>query len=132
MDQMDIFANASRLKLRFATTVGQISVEDLWDLPLTSESKVNLNSIAKGLAKELRESSEDDFVGDKTVKTTTIELKFDIVKHIIDVRRAEAEAKKLATAKKAQNEKILAIIAKKQDESLEGKSVEELMSMLGE
>jgi len=125
---MDIFANASRLKLRFATTVGQISVEDLWDLPLTSETKVNLNGIAKGLAKELRESNEDDFVGDKTAKTTTIEL----VRYIIDVRRAEAEAKKLATAKKAQNEKILAIIAKKQDESLEGKSVEELMSMLGE
>ena len=129
---MDIFANASRLKLRFATAVGQISVEDLWDLPLTSENKVNLNGIAKGLAKELRESNEDDFVGDKTAKTTTIELKFDIVKHIIDVRRAEADAKKLATAKKAQNEKILAIIAKKQDESLEGKSVEELMAMLGE
>ena len=127
---MNMFETASRLALRFNTTVGQITVEDLWQLPLTSASKVCLNGIAKGLAKELRESNEDNFVGDKTPTTTTLELKFDIVKHIIEVKLEEANTKKLATAKKEQDALILSIIAKKQNEALEGKSVEELMKML--
>jgi hypothetical protein len=57
---MDIFEKASREKLRFSTSQGQFSVEDLWNLPLTSPSgrSVNLYDIANGLNKELKESQK--------------------------------------------------------------------------
>ena len=127
---MDIFEKASRGKIRFSTSVGQISTEDLWELPLTSESKVSLNGIAKGISKELRESDEDNFVGDKTPATATLELKLEIVKHVIEVKIEEANAKKSAASKKERKESIMSIIALKQQEEMMGKSVEELTKML--
>lgn len=46
---MSIFEQASREKVRFQTQVGQVSVEDLWELPLSSKAnKPNLDDIAKG------------------------------------------------------------------------------------
>ncbi len=44
-----MFEKASRLKLRIATAMGQLTVEDLWDLNLAT-----LNAIAKGLNKQLK------------------------------------------------------------------------------
>ena len=48
---VNIFEQASRNKLRFDTNIkGVISTEDLWDLPLTSDTgRVNLDDIAKAL-----------------------------------------------------------------------------------
>ena len=55
-----MFEQASRLKLRFTTARGSLSVEDLWDLPLTSTTgKPNLDDIAKSLNRELRATSEE-------------------------------------------------------------------------
>lgn len=127
----NIFETATRNKLRFATPVGQISTEDVWTLPLTSTSKPSLNSIAKGLAKKLRESDEDNFVGEKSTDTTILELKLDIVKHIIEVRLNDKKLKENAKETKERNDLILSIISKKQNEALESKSIEELTKMIG-
>ncbi len=129
---INIFETATRNKVRFRSSVGALSVEDLWVLPLTSKTKVNLNSIAKALSKELRESSEDNFVGEKSPNTTTIELKLDIVKHIICVKLEDIEKRKVNKSKKEQKNIILDIIAKKQNQELEGKSIAELMKMVEE
>lgn len=50
---MSIFQQASRSKLRFATQLGNLSTEDLWDLPLTSVKGVSLKSIATDLQKQI-------------------------------------------------------------------------------
>lgn len=62
--------------------------------------------------------------------TTELELKFNIVKHIIDVKVAELEARKDAAEKRAKKQKLMELISKKQDAELEGKSVDELMKEL--
>lgn len=128
-----MFEQAARLKVRFSTAMGPLNVEDLWDLPLTATRKpyVNLNDIAKGLNRELKDADDDNFV-DRAASTTNTELKlkFDIVKHIIDVRLAENETARLAVEKRAKRDRILELIAKKQDESLAAKSVEELTEMV--
>ena len=41
----DLFAKATRDKVKFVTVKGEISIEDLWDLPLTSEKGFDLDSI---------------------------------------------------------------------------------------
>ena len=51
---MNIFEQASRLKLTFSTNKGQLSVEHLWDLSLDS-----LDTLAKGVNRELKASEEE-------------------------------------------------------------------------
>lgn len=125
-----MFEKASRLKLRFTTTKGMLTVEDLWDLPLTSQRGISLDGIARGLYHEVNESKEISFVIKETDADTELKLMFDIVKHVIKTRLEESENKRLARARKEKKEKILEIIAKKQDGELEGKSIEELTALI--
>lgn len=129
---MDLFEKAARWKLRFPTPVGQATVEDLWDLPLTSNKArtANLNDIAKGLNRQLKTEGEEDFVNPAAETNKELKASFEIVKHVIAVKIRERDAAEKAQETKAKKARILEIIAKKQDEALEGKSEEELRSLL--
>lgn len=130
---MNNFESASRLKLRFDTPQGVVCVEDLWVLPLTTanETKASLDSIARALHKELK-SAEDtiSFVTAAKAVETTTQLKFDLVKHIIDVRLAENEVKTTQRENALKKQKLLEILARKQDAALEGASLEELKAQI--
>lgn len=128
-----MFWKASRLKLRFSSPQGNLSVEDLWDLPLTSTRAniANLNSIAKEVSRELKASGEEDFVNPVSAIDETLQLKLDIVKQIIHVRQAENEEARAAADRRDKKARILELIAKKQDQELESKSEAELREMIG-
>lgn len=126
---MDEFLEGSRRKLRFDSTVGQLAIEDLWDLPLTSAKGVSLDRLAVGLSKRLREGTES-FVEAETQLNEELTLRFNIVKQIIDIRLAERDAAKAAKEKAEKKQKILAILERKQDMALENASAEELQSIL--
>jgi hypothetical protein len=130
---MNIFEKASRDKLRFATHRGSVSVEDLWDLPLSSMTgKVNLDEIAISLHKQLRSTDVMSFVDDKATADPTIQLRFDIVKHVIETRKAE-NAKVLSDRAKAEKKQvILAALARKRESAIETASEEDLQKMLSE
>jgi hypothetical protein len=124
-----MFEKAARIALRFDSSVGQISVEDIWQLPLTSKTgRANLDDLARGLHNELKSGNDISFVTEVKADDLT-QLKFDIVKHIIDVRLAENS--KLATlqANREKKQQILAIIATKENESLAGQSLEDLRKL---
>jgi hypothetical protein len=122
-----MFETASRLKLRFDTSKGQLAVEDLWDLPLTSNTgKANLDDVARGLHRQLKNGDDVSFVERSQKSDEMVQLKFDIVKHVIDVRLAENDAAALARSNKEKKQQIQAIIAQKENESLMGASLEEL------
>ena len=126
----NIFETATRLKVRFASPVGRLTVEDLWTLPLTSTTgKANLNDVARTISKELKTQDEEDFVGTTTTDPTET-LKLDIVKHIISVRKDENKAKEEARVTESQNALIKQLIAEKKNEELKGKSLEELEAMV--
>ena len=126
-----MFEKSSRAKLRFETSKGQLTVEDLWDLPLTGTAgKINLDDIAIALNKQLKSSDDVSFVNQDKKSDATIQLKFDVVKHIIEVRIAENDARSAARANEDQKQVILALIAKKQNENLESLSLEELQKMV--
>ena len=127
-----MFEKAARLKLRFDTSIGQLSVEDLWDLPLTHRNRTNLDDIAIALNKQLKNSDTVSFVVPDRKSDETIQLRFDLVKHIIAVRLVELKAADEAKTRAEKKQKILAIIADKQDESLKGMSAEDLQKMLAD
>lgn len=127
-----MFEQATRLKMRFDSPQGRLSVEDLWDLPLTSAraNQANLNNIAKGISRQLKDESEEDFVNPKSKANETLQLALDLVKHVISTKQAEAEASRLLNERKDKKAKLLELIAKKQDQALEGKPLEELQAMV--
>lgn len=127
-----MFEKASRLKLRFPTPQGGLSAEDLWELPLTSNrvNQANLNNIAKEVSRELKAHGEEDFVNPRTAVDETLQLRLDIVKHVIHVRQAENMAARELSERREKKERLLELIAKKQDQQLEGKSLEELTAMV--
>lgn len=125
-----MFEKAARFKLRFETPLGNLSVEDLWDLPLTSNRNVSLDDVARNLHRSIKEAEEESFVVKATSANEKLQLGFDIVKHIIEVRLAENEAEKTKAENKAKKQKLLSLIADKQDESLKASSVEELQAMV--
>lgn len=125
-----MFETASRMKLRFASHKGQLTVEQLWDLPLKSTNNVCLNTVAQNCHNDLTSQDEMDFIGGTKVDNTVFQMKFDIVKHIIDVRVAENEARNNAKARAAEKQKLLGILSNKKDTELQGKSAEEIQKMI--
>ena len=122
----NIFEFASRNKVRFPFK-GMISVEDLWDLSLA-----NLDSIYKTLNKQVKQSEEESLLSTKANIDTVLEVQITIVKHIVSIKLAEKEAAEKASVKKAQKQKIMSIIATKQDEALQNSSIDDLKKMLDE
>lgn len=122
---MNNFEEATRLRLRFETSRGNLNVEDLWRLPLAE-----LDKLAIALNKQLKESSEESFIKAKSKDNKLLELRFDIVKHIIETLLSEDEEKKKAADKRAKREQLLELIAKKKNQELEEKSLEELEAEL--
>lgn len=128
-----MFEKASRLKLRFDSPNGSLSVEDLWDLPLQSSTKrANLDDLAIHLNKTLKDTTTESFVKKSAPKNDELQLKFDIVRHVITVRLAENEAESLKKSNAERKQKLLAILAEKQDADLKGKSTEELQKLINE
>ena len=122
-----MFRKASRTKLRFRTSKGYLSTEDLGDLTLQ-----NLNSLAKSLKKKLREDDEEDFLEEKSEEDTATKLQFDIVLHVLETKKEENKARKDAVGKKAEKQKLMGALEKKQDKSLEDLSEEELIKKIDE
>ena len=127
-----MFEEASRIKLRFETDRGNVSTEDLWDLPLTCDNGVSLDELAKAANRAIRESEEESFVVKQTNKNAVLALKLDIIKRIIDVRLEMVAAQEMEVERKAKKQRIIEVIADKQDDNLKRKSVANLTKMLDE
>ncbi len=124
----DLFERASRIQLRVASIKGCLTVEDLWTIPLTSKTNaLNLDDIAGELNKQLEKQPKRSFVKpDASTADPNIQLAFDIVLHIINVRVAEAQQAAQAKLRRDQKQQLLSIIAQKESEQLAGQSLEEL------
>ena len=123
--EMNIFEKATKIKLRINSSKGVLSVEDLWDLPLTK-----LNEIAKGINKKIQEQGEVDFLGESGKADPKLVLTLDIIKSIIKIRQQEAKDSENRAIKEAQRERLLKILARKEEESLNDLSKEELEKLL--
>lgn len=120
-----MFEEATRLKLRVQTQKGSLGVEDLWDLSLTQ-----LNEVAKSLKRQLKASEEEDFLKEVSKENSTLELRFNIVLHILRTKQKEREEARDSAARKAEKQKVLEVLARKQDQALESLTEEQLREKL--
>lgn len=112
-----------RQGLRFKITNGLVGIEDLYTMNVQS-----LDKIAVSLNRELR-GSEDSFL--ESNKDESLKLRFEIVKHILDLKLAEAETAKTAKADAARRQVLLAALERKQSAKIDEMSEEELKAELG-
>jgi hypothetical protein len=124
---MEIFEKASKTKLRFATSKGLVSTEDLWDFSLTA-----LDTVAKAVNRELKNESEESFISAKTSSNTALELRLDILKHIIAYKLAEKDAAAVRAEKQAKLAQLKELATNKANEQLSAKSLEDIQKMIAE
>lgn len=122
-----MYKKALRTKLRFSTTKGKLTTEDLFDLSLT-----DLNNLAIALDKKLSETPRKSFISDLTPDTQEDELRFNIVKDIITLKLVERNAAQNAKVKAAEKAQLLEILHRKQNEALESLSVAEIEAKIAE
>lgn len=122
-----MYKKALRTKLRFSTTKGKLTTEDLFDLSLT-----DLNNLAIDLDKKLSETPRKSFISDITPDTQEDELRFNIVKDVITLKLVERNAAQNAKAKAAEKAQLLEILHRKQNEALENLSVAEIEAKIAE
>lgn len=128
-----MFEKAARLKLRFESTKGMLSVEDLWDLPLTSNSgKANLDDIAKNLHKQLKNGDDVSFVIKEKKSDGSIQLSFDIVIYIINVKMAEAEDQRKQAENRDRKQQLMAIISQKENDQFASMDLDELKKLVAQ
>ena len=124
MNAEKMFETAVRNKMRFPYK-GQISVEDLWDLDVNA-----LDGVFKTLNSKVKVSQEESLLRTRSKESEELMVQIEIVKYIVSVKLAEAEARKNAEANRAKRQRILGILADKQESDLKNKSPEELQAML--
>ena len=127
----DIFVTASKNKFRYPYK-GMISTEDLWDLNINQ-----LDEVYKVLNKAVKNARENDSLladtgrghnGDDAI----LLMKIEIVKHIFDAKIESARKREAEVINAEKKRRILEVLAKKQDDSLNNMSEEELRQMLEE
>lgn len=121
---INVFEKASREKTRF-NYQGIISVEDLWDLPVTK-----LDIIYGNLESELDRLPKKSLLSNSSSQREDIEFKQAIVKHIVEVKLAEAEQATLEKVNSDKKKMLLDILAKKQQSDYENMSTEELKALI--
>lgn len=122
--EKNLFEIATRNRYRF-NYKGIMTVEDLWDLSVEV-----LDSIFKALNRQKKTADEDSLLATKSAEDTVLANKIELVKYIVSVKLTEAEQRKTAAANREQRDKILAIMAKKQDAKLESMDLAELEAEL--
>lgn len=122
----NIFEYAAENKLRFPYK-GSVSVEDLYSL--TTEQ---LDCIYKTLKREEKKADEESLLGTKSDEDIDLSVKIEIVKHIVAKKLKQIDEQNKAMENRKKKDKILSILAQKQDESLHSKSIEELQQMLAD
>lgn len=129
----NIFEYATRHKLRFTSIKGDLSIENLWDVPLRSKDDFNLNAVAQAASKALKAISEESFVETaRTPEHTRREVSLEVVKHIIQYKLDAEETAKKKAENKVKKEQLYKALAEKQEGKMSALSEKELQRQIAE
>ena len=122
----NMFEVATRTKMRFPFK-GMISVEDLWDLNV-----YDLDKVFKVLNSQKKRAQEESLLSKKSSEDEILDIQIEIVRYIVDTKLEEQNMRIKAKENKEKKQKIMNLMAKKDDEALENMSKEELQKLLDE
>ena len=129
----NLFLQATREKFRFESSKGDLSVEQLWDLPLTSRTGFDLDTVAKAVNTNLKSSNEESFVNvSNNPAVSRLQAQLEVVKAIIEVKLVQAEAVKKRALQLAERQRLMEVLHSKKDQELQGLSVEEIERRLSQ
>jgi hypothetical protein len=120
-----MYKKALLLGLVWPTTKGNLTLKQLVDC----KDKNFLNETAVTLDASHKASGGKSFLVKKSKKDANLKLMLDIVLDLLGDVLTNEEVASSASAKRAHNAKIDALIAEKQDENLKGMSVAELEAL---
>ena len=130
---MNIYKEATKKHIRFHVgRLTNLTVEDVWNLPLTGNGGTNLDALAIALNDQLKDDAPKSFVGDTRVSATAkdAQLKFDIVLDIIKTKQDEIKQATEAAVKSATIQQLRELKAKKQLDEFNDMSIEEIDEQL--
>jgi hypothetical protein len=128
---VNLFERAARGKWRFTTQRGEITAEQLFDLPLEGNNGFNLNEVAIAVDNQLETSARKNFV--EPVKNTAraeLEGKLELIKLVIASKLADMKASETRVKNAAERQRILDALNAKSDEELKSATKEELEERL--
>lgn len=121
-------------KWRFPSKRGPLTIEDLFDLPLTKNNGLNLDTVAIEINKQLQEKQGSTSFVESTVEKSSeinkLDTMLEIVKTIIKQRQDEHEYKLNKAALDSKRKELQRLIDQKQNEALASLSVDELQQQL--
>lgn len=125
----NIWKTVTREKVRFETSKGLLTAERLFELNL-DELKATIidynNKIKPDIDKDILDFFDDEI---ETVNDT-VKLSLEILKDVYTTKKNEMNVEIERIKNKKHNMKIMALISKKEEDSLENLSIDELKSML--
>ena len=128
---MNIFEQASKQKFRFSTVRGEVTVEQLWDIPLTSNSGFDLDTIAKGVNTQLKAETEESFVATKSNPSKAkFEAMLELVKHVISAKLQQKEEASNRVKKAEERAKLIEVLERKQNANLENLDETEILKRI--
>ena len=132
MDLISI-VSALRSKMRFSSTRGLLTIEQLFDVPLRAKDGFSLDAIAQAQARVVRDLESGSFVdGTANAQLQAATAVLTVVKYVIGVLLAEENARLTAAARRAEEQRILQALQARQDQKLAGATEDELMARLKE
>lgn len=120
---VNIFEQAAREKLRFQSVKGDLTTEQLFDLPLTTErtNAASLDNVARDIARMLREQAEESFVDSRPNPIKLLlTLRLEVVKAVIARKQEENAAKAAALAARERRRVLEEALANVELKKIEG------------
>ena len=126
MEITKLFVTATKNHYRYPYK-GLISTEDLWDL-----SPQALDGIFKTINAQLKKTGEESLLKTECKGVVMMKNMIEIIKYILDDKLEEQAQREREAANAAKRQRIMEVIASKEDEALRDMPVEDLTKMLDE
>lgn len=126
-----VFLRASREKFRFPSPKGELTTEQLWDLPLQSKTGCDLDTVARNISRQLKAQTEESFVTTSNNSLAeTLQAQLTLVVFIIETKKKEAADAQTASTRRAERAKLLEILHLRTQQDLMTKSPAEIQAMI--
>lgn len=126
----NIYKEALLNRVRFSTNVGLLTLEEVMDLPLTSNSGLSVDSLAVDLVNKLKNENKEivSLVNEdkEDIERYVDELKLEVLKDIIEYKKTLIEEKRKAQAENSEKRRIMEALARKKEDKYNDMSIEEL------